>query len=573
MRRPLAIFLLLLAASAPRTALAAIQECSTERANADCQITIDRNYPVAMPTIQVRRGKKVTVVVANPLPFERLTLDPQSAQTVAGTDQIAGFLSSALPNLKALVGSVEQKGYAETRIAGFAPSDSPAVLKVQDDLASLRRTLTEASGKIRGFIDDATTVSLQLQEITSPLPRPAEPNSGTPERTAEVRNQHTPDPWANYEGWRKLLLCELAGGYCEPSYTSFTDILSDAAALQSQLKPLLHPAPAEGKGDEPAASPILDSADFDLKAQAALADIGALPDGQTAYLEELNRLTMWKSALMASVPYYYVAIPAIAKELGQYLVNISQARGDVPRSTPQVLGEIHYPAKGDPAQQGGCAETHLGCQVSFAVNAVNQVATFVASMPPAAQKKSIVTIAVLYADPRLEASAGVLFSMLPNSSFSNQTTVTQNPGASPTLGNVVIAQTVARPTVVPFVAANWRLLPEFAWPDRRRGAFYFTAAVGLNPNNTSAEFGLGASVSWRSVMFSPLVHWGRDNRLTQGEFVGEIWCNASGPNGAIPKCSGSPPSPSTERFWKPSFALGISVRVPSVFGGSGSSGH
>jgi len=201
------------------------------------------------------------------------------------------------------------------------------------------------------------------------------------------------------------------------------------------------------------------------------------------------------------------------------------------------------------------------------VNTVNEVATFRASVPSPTQKKSIVTITVVYADPRFEVSAGAFFSTLPDRSFANQTTVTQNPPAVPTPGNVVITQTIQRPEIVPFVGANFRLGPEGLWPDGRRRAFYLTTAISLNPYNTTAEFGLGPSISWRSIMFSGLLHVGHDVRLTQGEFVGEIWCNQPAANGSIPKCSGSPPIPSPEKYWKAGFAFGISVRVPTVFGG------
>jgi len=91
--------LLVLAACAERVAG---QECSTEKVNADCTVTIDRSYPVTMPTIQMRRDAKVTVIVVKSLPFEALSLDPQSAQAVAGTDQTAGLVTAAIPYAKGL---------------------------------------------------------------------------------------------------------------------------------------------------------------------------------------------------------------------------------------------------------------------------------------------------------------------------------------------------------------------------------------------------------------------------------------------------------------------------------------
>jgi hypothetical protein len=559
-----ALFLALLVSCTDRSLA---QECSTEKVNGDCTVTVDRGYPVTIPTVQMRRGKKVSVVVVNSVPFENLTLDPQSAQAIAGTDQVAGFLNAAIPDIKALVGTVQQRFYADVQIAGFESSDSPEVTKVKGDLKDLRDRLDSPSSKINDFVSNATTVYLQLQEILSPLPRPTMPNSALPMRAPEVLEQGTPNPWQQgeegYPKWRKLLLCELVGGYCEPTYSSFSNIVGDAAMLQVGLSSLVPPPPPPALPPPPPPKPFLDSAAFDAKVLQTVTDIGALlPDERTDYTNQLNRLRMWKSALVASAPYYLIAIPNIAKDLGVYLVNINQMRGT---SQPvPALGEIHDPRS---SSQGACSKNLLGCQVVFSVNAVNEVGTLVASVPSATAKKSIVTITVLYADPIFEVSAGAFFSTLANRSFADQTLVTQNSGV-PIPGNVVIAQTIARPTVVPFVGANWRLGTDFTWPDHRRGAWYFTTAIGLNPNNSTAEFGAGVSLSWRSVMFSPLYHLGHDIHLTQGEQIGEVWCNQSAASGSIPKCSGSPPSPSTARYWTGAFGFGISVRVPSVFGAS-----
>ena len=259
------------------------------------------------------------------------------------------------------------------------------------------------------------------------------------------------------------------------------------------------------------------------------------------------------------------AVANIDKDLGTYFFNIQEAHAV---GCCGSVGTITDPqnVKG---QRNVQLSKFLGRQVVYAVSAVNQVGTSSASVITPAQKKAILSITVVYADPIFEVSAGNLFSMLPSRSFANQTTVTQTPGSSPTQGNVVIAQTISRPTDVLFAAGNWRLGHDFLWPDSRRGAMYFTASAGLNVNNTAAEFGVGPSISWRSLMFSVLYDWGHDVRLTQGEYVGQIWCNqsAASSNGSIPKCNGQPPAPSTEKYWRGAIAFGLSVRVPTIFGG------
>jgi hypothetical protein len=545
------------------------QECSTEKVNGNCTVTIDRTYPVTTPTIQMGRKKKLTVIVVNQLAFEALSLDPQSAQAVAGTDQTAGFLNAALPNFKSFVGSLDIKGLAETKIAAdveSVPSDADDVAKVKSDLKDLRGDLQTPSKRLSEFFEHATVAYLQLQEILSPLPRGFAKDTNSPVRAKEVVDANTPNPWGTnkYADWRKLMFCELSGGHCDSANATFSDILDTANVLQSALAGLNPPPPPA-----PAGVPLFDVAAFNAKAQVIQTEILALSVDRTPYQRELDRLKAWKSALIASATSYIAAITGISKDLGSYLVNIART---AETASNQELGEIRDPQ--EMSQTGACRSNLFGCQIVFSVSTVNEIATFRASVPSATQKKSIVTITVVYADPKFEVSAGAFFSTLPDRSFANQTLVTQNPGGVPTPGNVVIAQTVQRPTIVPFAAANYRLGRESLWPDGRRRAFYLTGAIGLNPYNTTAEFGFGPSMSWRSIMFSGLVHIGHDVRLTQGEFVGEVWCNQSAATGSIPKCAGNPPSPSSERYWKPAFAFGISVRVPTVFGGgSGGSSH
>lgn len=53
-----------------------LKQCSTEKINNDdCVVIIDRRYPITLPTIQMRPGKKMIVKVQDPLSFETLSLD------------------------------------------------------------------------------------------------------------------------------------------------------------------------------------------------------------------------------------------------------------------------------------------------------------------------------------------------------------------------------------------------------------------------------------------------------------------------------------------------------------------
>ena len=167
----------------------------------------------------------------------------------------------------------------------------------------------------------------------------------------------------------------------------------------------------------------------------------------------------------------------------------------------------------------------------------------------------------------------MFFSLLPSRTYANQTIVSPATGAPQIATEVVIAETSTVPTVLPYVAANWRL-KQFS--TRRRIALYATAAIAVSPYNSSAEYAGGLSISWRSLMFNFLGHAGREVNLTQGEYKNEVWCmyypsGTTIPTGATPQCSGSTPSPSMQHSWTGAFALGIGIRIPITFGTAG--GH
>jgi hypothetical protein len=571
---------LLLAVSAFYSHNATAQECSTEKVNGNCTVTVDHSYPVTMPTIQMRPGARVRVRVVNALPFEILSLDLQSTQAIAGTDQTAAFLTSALPTLKSFVSGAQNTVSARSgvRLARPPASSTADPLKqakyaqIANDIQQLGANIELNVTRIATFTQDATVVYAQLNEVLGSIPPEVLPD-GDRLRTSTVPLGF-PRPWApsEFPMWQDAIRCELAGLRCSSTVSTFVPVLTEGAALAIDLGPC--PGQPAQASQVSQANPNIISCTITTiqnRINSGTGDSNPVynvdldPADKVSLYNLLNNLTSAESVVLSVDT---AAITAINKDLGTYFTNVNDSRPITLRNN--TLGQILDPLDEVVPRNAGLKKW-LGRQVTFAVNAVNQIGTPTTSVTTATQKKPIVTITVLYADPVFEVSAGAFFSTLANRSFANQTIVTQNPGSSPTPGNVVIGETNSRPTVVPFVAANWRLLHDFSWPDYRRGAVYFTLAIGLNPNNTTAEFGAGPSFSWRSVMFSPLFHLGHDFRLTQGEQVGEVWCNQSAASGTIPKCSGPPPSPSTTRFWRGAFAFGISVRVPSVFGG-GSSG-
>jgi hypothetical protein len=575
--------------------------CSTEIVNNSCTVRIDRSYPITLPTVQMKTGARLSVIVDNELPFESVTLDPQSQQAVAGTDQTAGLATALQSEVKNFVFSnnlttntnlaliVTDEQFSKTfSTAREQPTDTDK--KIQGELTELQGMLQNVFKQLHTVRHEIEAVYLELQEASSPLPRPVD-NSWSPIRPEGILSA-LPSPWSDYSNWRITILAQLNEG------TSDMSALSKNWTLQAQStvspKPDCTTSPVNC---EYPAFPVPSQHSFDSLAAATEADIQSLDPGdpaKTTFEDNLARLQNQKSQTVANLPNIASqisnTITAAQKDFIQYEVNIRFANGD---SEQAELGSIYDPlfsanpsASSAHPRKSGVAPwswnlMKFGRQAVFAVNVVNLIDNPVASVPTT-QKKSIATITAVYADPIFEASAGAFFSWLPNRSFANQTQIVQGaecpditytgtpPTTSPVQCDVTITQTIKRPTVVPFAGANWRLGRDFPWWDGRRGAAYFTLGVGIDPTTTTTEYAGGFSLSWRSLMVSPLFHLGRDIHLTQGETVGEVVCNVSGQtNGTppAPKCSGSPPAPTTTQFWRGAFAIGFSVRVPTTFGG------
>lgn len=543
------------------------EPCSTEKINhQDCTVVIDRRYPITMPTFQMSPGKQVIVAVQSPLPFETLTLDETSATALPGTNQGAALITAALPDLKGLTLSTQLTPPLAPLVS--QQGIDPMLATVQHDLAELQSKLNNAQAPIDIFFGHATIIYAQLNQIISPIPRPR-PQPGGSEPPPPV-TPGTPVPWDHYSDWRTWMLCELIGGNDCPSATPFRNGVVELSQLQGRL-PATPPA-------KPPANPLLDEGDFRNSVNQTIADIMKLwPQNQAAYTDLLNQILQKKDRLIAIITSLATVLTNVQKDFQTYSTNILLATGSLPSKVqggkpeplpdPLSLGLIYDPKDSATRHSPIASARFLGRQVVFSVNAVNQIATPLVSVTTSTSKTAITTITVLYADPKFEMSAGAVVSTLPNRSFANQTVVRPPAGSSLTAGDIFISQTVTHPEVIPFVAGNWRLGNDFTWwKSHRRGAAYATTWLALNPYNALPEFGAGPSISWRAFMFSFLYHRGHDIRLTQGETVGQVWCNTgSAAGGTPPPCTPSPPAPSTTTYWTNAFGFGVSIRVPTTF--------
>lgn len=188
-------------------------------------------------------------------------------------------------------------------------------------------------------------------------------------------------------------------------------------------------------------------------------------------------------------------------------------------------------------------------EFTYNISALNLVQHSQVALPDPSKKKIIAAITVVFGDSRWEGSAGTMFSTLVNRSFG----VTPVFGDKGEVTDKVIVETTQRPTVIPFAAANCRIV-DLRWV-RSRSALYWTTLLGVNPTTASADFGNGLSVSWRALLFSALWHVGHDTRLTQNLRPGQRL-------GA-----GFSTSVTSATYWKlDNFAFGVSIRIPALAG-------
>ena len=260
-------------------------------------------------------------------------------------------------------------------------------------------------------------------------------------------------------------------------------------------------------------------------------------------------------------------LDAIAADLLGYYTRIGDLEGS--HIIYQGCDELGVPSRAN--ERCAVASSRVGTEdayqrqvtrtMTYALNSLNLVANSQESIADTSKRKALVAIVINFAGSegswydvfdtlRWDGSVGLLFSSLPIRSFPVVPVFEDG-----VLTDKKIGQSMARPTVVPFVAINYRLTNDIPW-FRWKSNAYLTGGAGINPSSLAADFAAGLSFSWRAFMLGALVHFAHDTRLTPGE--GLVVGGSLGPmfNGAVP----------TQSYWTYAFGVGLSVRVSSLTG-------
>ena len=498
--------------------------CSTQIANSDCTLAIDRYFPLTYPSIQMRKKATLHVKLNNSFPFERVALTLTNVPTGTPADQTQNLASSIFPSLKGM-NFVQWTGKMVTLDAALLDSGiAPSATDIQDEIKKFENDLRELNKQL-------FQLYAQVGEVNGVIPAECEPAADrtTLNCTRDVNiPEGTPKPWlpGEFQQWRHLMMCEAAGARCD-----------ELDKLQPPFTKLLSTV----NGDLKILSQICKSPET--------IDTSTLLTSVTCPSPTLVKRDADYNTLQA----YQAELTSVSKDLTNLLQNLLTYPG------PQASSQQEWAI----TEHG--TDPYFVPQPVYAITVLNQVGstTLVSTTAP----KSMTTITVFFYEPIFEVSTGVLFSTVPNRTFANQTKIDQVSGV-PTSGDVYIAKTLSRPAIEPFVAANWRIGRDVRWLGKRRQAVYGTGLLAFNPYVNLLDYGVGFSYSWRSIMFTPMYHAAHDTRLTQGLYTGEVFCNQTAAHDSVPKCSGSPPAPATEKYLTSAFALGISIRPLSLFSSS-----
>lgn len=467
-----------------------LPECSLSKTNKDCQLVIDRSNPVAPSTVQMYSDQQLTVIVKHPLPYERYFLDFTTAQATVTPDVASSIVQSLIPSLAKLQGVI---GPAAVVVAPGTKPTTCTVPEVADP------NTTPAANGVDAYVPKFQDCLADLARTAIPIYQHLEPYVAPDSITASAT------------GTTESL------GQIQTDIQNFLKFEADVSGKITAISGL-----AALKNSVPDAPGLTKLASLQKAADAIATDL-------LGYYQRIGDLSV---AGWSNIGF-------------------------------QDCDKLIEPTPGEKTAQKG--STHFQCvavksrqdnqqiyanmttrTVTYSLDALNLIANPQEAIPTATSKKALATVAINFADRpnkflgvpftalRWEASAGVFFSSLPNRTFTLSSTGT-------------VQDSKTRPTPVPFAAGNYRLTNDLG--GRWKQNFYLTGAVGINPNNTTAEFGTGVSYAWRALMVSALCHFGHDVRPTTASLT-------SGSTSALP----------TTSHWTEAFAIGISVRVPSLTG-------
>ena len=164
---------------------------------------------------------------------------------------------------------------------------------------------------------------------------------------------------------------------------------------------------------------------------------------------------------------------------------------------------------------------------------------------------AVATVVVTWQETNWTLSTGVVLSALKNKTFANAPIYNSSglpvlDGSGKTLTLVTVQKTY--PGIIsPVFLVNYRLHNFQAAGGR--WALSMSGGLGANIVTKSADFAAGPSLQYGNVVFSAVVHYGRQTELANGVHVGD-------------QLGSSPPTLPTINEYKPAIGFGVTYRLP-----------
>jgi hypothetical protein len=541
--------------------------CSVSKTNTSCVLTVDRSNPVAPPAIQMYSDQTLTVIIEKPLPFERYFLDFSTGQATVAPDQASAIVTALSGNLAKLT---------ELSKSGFIAENEPVDVESSSCL-SLHPSdpAWPARGDVAKELADFKTCFAELGKQAIPIYSDLEPVV-----MPDALTSKTPASMPEYFSklFAKNGILSRIDEYVKKETIVSTKIASMAKAPFGKEPPRCTAAELAAKPPTCQAPPpvtysmederaITELSDYQKVIDAVSADLAGyelrINDlGQTGYIADGRNAKPWDATATYLIGQQVLFSGKCFRSLGKDNKNFQPATGKTKwRDLKTNDGACPLAVVISSRQDNSTIyQSMVTRTITYSLDFLNLVSYSQETAPTAANKKSLGSIAINFADKpnnkgqigkpysalRWEASAGVFFSTLPNRTFLAIPNSSGSSGGSSTT-TYTVQESKTRPTPVPFAAANYRLTSDFGrvWKQN----IYATLAVGVNPNDTSAEFGVGPSYAWRALMVSAFLHIAHDTTAI-----------------TTVSPSGNPPAYPTQWHWSPKFAIGLSVRVPSLTG-------
>lgn len=546
------VFLSLLVGSASADQVSKLPKCSASRTNETCKLVVDRRSPLSPSTLQLYSGQHIVVIVKGALWTERYFLDYGPGQATLRPEVgtlLAQSLIAPLGKLQISLDKSIEDALLNVSRSIQSLNGSLKQLMFQNKMLFDKRLGAKPEAKSEELLESGSGAG--SSEPARPSPPPRAPVVGVPWRECDGVFAATMPPTADVLATTRACVAAMS---------------RRAIELYAALEPLSSPDTVVGAATTTVVAPSVSQLQL---LQAELEEFVAAEAKVSAQLGILSRVEkppLDLATLFGRLATYQKFIDTIAGDLLGYSQRLEDL-GARPHPTFQPCTD--FGVKGESAATCAVLAGRPGPDdslpepstrsVTYSINVLNLISNPQEAATDSSKRRALASVVVsfggnkghfydIFDSTRWDGSIGLLFSALPNRTFS-VAPVFMN-------GTVIdnrVNETRSLPTPVPFIAVNYRLtndLPLSTWKTN----LYVSGLAGINPNTTTTDFGAGLSVSWRSLMLSVMAHFAHDMELAQGLTVNQSLGSTF--NAPLP----------THAFWTTTIAIGISVRVPSLTG-------